>query len=102
MDSLSKFKDNAEKPIVQVWKTSADARAVLDKGYNLVHSPSDYFYLVRSSSRGVTSTCRCRANTHAQCRLLAPRTLATGPLSTFPRSFPEYKLTCRTAAAAAG
>jgi hypothetical protein len=34
-------------PIVQVCKTSADTRAVLDKGYNLVHSPSDYFYLVR-------------------------------------------------------
>jgi hexosaminidase len=32
--------------IVAIWKDSKDARAVLDKGYRIVHASADYFYLV--------------------------------------------------------
>ncbi|RSH95335.1 N-acetyl-glucosamine-6-phosphate deacetylase [Saitozyma podzolica] len=31
--------------IVDIWKDSRDARAVLDRGYKIVHAPADYFYL---------------------------------------------------------
>ncbi|KDQ08352.1 glycoside hydrolase family 20 protein [Botryobasidium botryosum FD-172 SS1] len=31
--------------IVMVWISSANVRAVVDKGYRVVHAPSDYFYL---------------------------------------------------------
>lgn len=31
--------------VVDVWISSADVRAVADKGYRLVHASSDYFYL---------------------------------------------------------
>ncbi|KDQ16047.1 glycoside hydrolase family 20 protein [Botryobasidium botryosum FD-172 SS1] len=32
--------------IVMVWISSANVRAVVNKGYRVVHAPSDYFYLV--------------------------------------------------------
>lgn len=31
----------------RVWISSANAAAITAKGFRLVHSPSDYFYLVR-------------------------------------------------------
>lgn len=31
--------------VVLVWISSADATAVAEKGFRLVHAPSDYFYL---------------------------------------------------------
>jgi hexosaminidase len=36
--------------IVDIWKDSRDARAVLDRGYKIVHAPADYFYLVSGAS----------------------------------------------------
>lgn len=33
--------------IVHIWKSSKDARSVLDKGFKIVHAPADYLYLVR-------------------------------------------------------
>jgi hexosaminidase len=32
--------------IAQVWVSSADAKAVAERGYRLIHAASDYFYLV--------------------------------------------------------
>lgn len=32
--------------IVTIWVDSRDTRAVLDKGYRIVHAAGDYFYLV--------------------------------------------------------
>ncbi len=40
MTSLSKG------TVVDIWVNSADARRVLDKGYQIVHAAADYFYLV--------------------------------------------------------
>lgn len=34
----------------RVWISSSDAAAVAEKGFRIVHAPSDYFYLVRCSS----------------------------------------------------
>lgn len=34
--------------VVMVWISAENARAVADKGYSIIHAPSDYFYLVRA------------------------------------------------------
>ena len=36
----------ANDTVVMVWISSEDAAAVAEKNFRLVHSPSDYFYLV--------------------------------------------------------
>jgi hexosaminidase len=35
----------SKKAIIMVWISSSDVRAVADKGFRIIHSPSDYFYL---------------------------------------------------------
>ena len=34
---------------ILVWISSANVKAVAEKGYKLIHAASDYFYLVRDS-----------------------------------------------------
>lgn len=35
----------ASDTIVAVWRSSANARVVVDKGYNIIHAASDFAYL---------------------------------------------------------
>ena len=37
----------SNETVVLVWISSANAAAVVEKNFRLVHAPSDYFYLVR-------------------------------------------------------
>ena len=37
-----------ESPVL-VWISSANVKAVAEKGYKVIHAASDYFYLVRIS-----------------------------------------------------
>lgn len=37
--------------ITLVWISSANVAAVVNKGYRVIHAPSDYFYLVRLTFR---------------------------------------------------
>ena len=38
----------ANDTVVVVWISSEDAAAVAQRGFRLIHAPSDYFYLVRT------------------------------------------------------
>lgn len=40
----------SNETVVLVWISSANALAIVQAGYRLVHAPSDYFYLVRLPS----------------------------------------------------
>lgn len=41
--------------IVDIWVNSRDVRAVLDKGYRIIHASADYFYLVSTLSSFLTA-----------------------------------------------
>lgn len=46
--------------VVMVWISSQDAAAVAEKGFRIVHGPSDYFYLVRTK----ISICKLQRANH--------------------------------------